>query len=623
MNAPRDPHEAPLPGTDATAVEPIAKRAEMVVGRTASAHAAREKQSVNSNDLETGAGGFADDSGGVILRREELPRGGLADDEIEPTPEELATLRRVSDSLPISAYYVVVVELCERFSYYGCNAPLQNYISYPKEGNKKNGQPGALGLGQQGATALTNFFHFWAYLTPIVGAVIADQYLGRYRTICYGCGLYIAGLFLLFMTALPASINGNHALGGLIPSLIIIGTATGIIKSNVSPLTVEQYRKTRRFVKTLETGEKVIVDPVVTAQTIFNWFYWAINVGALSPLATVFSEKKVGFWFAYLLPFLMFFVGVGALVAGRNKYIRRPPEGSVLPNAFRVVSIGIRYRSLEAAKPSNLEAKGLLHKYNVRWTDHFVDEVRRGLVACKVFVAYPFYSICANQGSNNLVSQAGAMKLGGTPNDLISKLNPLTLIIFVPIFDRVVFPMLRRAGIHFRPITRITLGFFIQSLSIVYITVLQHYIYKSPPNSINVWIQGPCYVLGAISEIFTYITALEYAFTHAPASMKSVVTSVYFFHNAIAAVIGISLTPVNKDPEILWTYASVASGAAVAGIIFWFSFRHLNEQEDEMMDLESKDIGRGSNGISSAAQGDCTGSTFLGEANIRGPTKKD
>ena len=101
----------------------------------------------------------------------------------------------------------------------------------------------------------------------MMGAVIADQYLGRYRTICYGCGLYITGLFLLFMTALPVSINGNHALGGLIPSLIIIGTATGIIKSNVSPLTVEQYRKTRRFVKTLKTGEKVVVDPVVTTQS--------------------------------------------------------------------------------------------------------------------------------------------------------------------------------------------------------------------------------------------------------------------------------------------------------------------------------------------------------------------
>ena len=190
------------------------------------------------------------------------------------------------------------------------------------------------------------------------------------------------------------------------------------------------------------------------------------------------------------------------------------------------------------------------------------------------------------------------MRLGGTPNDLISKLNPITLIVCIPLFDRFIFPGLRKAGIQFRPITRITTGFFIQSFSIVYITVLQHKIYTVGEGKIDVWIQGPCYVLGAISEIFTNITALEYAFTHAPASMKSVVTSVYLFMNAIASAIGIALTPVNKDPEILWTCkyttifrsfvvvvylqsstdTSVATGAFVAGMVFWFMFRHLNDQ---------------------------------------------
>ena len=91
-----------------------------------------------------------------IIKREELPRGGLANDEIEPTEAELSTLRRVADYFPTAAYFVVIVELCERFGYYGINAPLQNYISYPKEGHPTNGQPGAIGLGQQGATGLTN-----------------------------------------------------------------------------------------------------------------------------------------------------------------------------------------------------------------------------------------------------------------------------------------------------------------------------------------------------------------------------------------------------------------------------------------------------------------------------------
>ena len=48
----------------------------------------------------------------------------------EPTEEELATLRRVADQLPLSAFIVALVELCERFTYYGLSGPFQNYIQY-------------------------------------------------------------------------------------------------------------------------------------------------------------------------------------------------------------------------------------------------------------------------------------------------------------------------------------------------------------------------------------------------------------------------------------------------------------------------------------------------------------
>ena len=48
----------------------------------------------------------------------------------EPTREELATLRKVADHLPWSAFIVAMVELCERFTYYGLSGPFQNYIQY-------------------------------------------------------------------------------------------------------------------------------------------------------------------------------------------------------------------------------------------------------------------------------------------------------------------------------------------------------------------------------------------------------------------------------------------------------------------------------------------------------------
>lgn len=61
----------------------------------------------------------------------------------EPTEEERHKLRHVSDKLPWSTFLVAVIELCERFAYFGLSGPFQNYIqnSY----HDPSGLPGAIG----------------------------------------------------------------------------------------------------------------------------------------------------------------------------------------------------------------------------------------------------------------------------------------------------------------------------------------------------------------------------------------------------------------------------------------------------------------------------------------------
>jgi proton-dependent oligopeptide transporter, POT family len=80
----------------------------------------------------------------------------------------------------------------------------------------------------------------------------------------------------------------------------------------------------------------------------------------------------------------------------------------------------------------------------------------------------------------------------------------------------VVYPGLRKLKIDFDPISRIYAGFLLASFSMVYASVLQHYIYISTPKSIHVWIQAPAYIMVAFSEAFIIITGLELAFTQAP-----------------------------------------------------------------------------------------------------------
>lgn len=62
--------------------------------------------------------------------------------------------------------------------------------------------------------------------------------------------------------------------------MIFLGLGTGGIKSNVSPLIAEQYTETRPRIEVKPDGERVVVDPAVTIQSLYNIYYWCINIGA-------------------------------------------------------------------------------------------------------------------------------------------------------------------------------------------------------------------------------------------------------------------------------------------------------------------------------------------------------
>ncbi|KAF2801839.1 PTR2-domain-containing protein [Mytilinidion resinicola] len=513
-----------------------------------------------------------------------------------PSEEEKRTLRHIGDPLPKAAFLVAIVELCERFTYYGIQGLFQNYVQRPLDGSLGRG---ALGMGQKGATGLGTFFQFWCYVTPIIGAIIADQYLGKYKTILYFCFVYIIGLLILTLTSLPIALQHGAGLGGFIAAIIIIGLGTGGIKSNVAPLIADQYKRRQMVIGTdPKNGERVIIDPAITIQRIYMIFYLCINIGSLSLLGTPYMERNIGFWSAYLLGLCMFVLGTVILILGKKVYIVRPPQGSVVTDAFKCIWIMIKARDMNAPKPTYQAAIG--GRAKTHWDDTFVEEVKRALLACKVFAFYPIYWVVYGQFSNNFVTQAGEMRGHGIPNDLMPNFDPISIVVFVPILDMFVYPAMRKAKIPFPPINRITLGFWIGSLAMAYAAVIQHYIYIRGPcfehplcdasvvdgvaqgNNIHIAAQTGAYMLIGISEIFASVTGLEYAYTKAPPSMKSFVQSMYLFTNAFGSAISEALNPVLYDPAILWMFVGLAISSFITGCIIWTLFHHYNKIEDNM-----------------------------------------
>ncbi|KAK5997345.1 Peptide transporter PTR2 [Cladobotryum mycophilum] len=530
------------------------------------------------------AGGYIHDSD---LKKDHLYSGSDSEptpDGEEPNEYERHNLRRIGENLPFSAFLIAIVELTERFTYYGASGLFQNYISNPKDGS--SGAKG-LGLGNQAGTGLNLFFQWFCYVTPILGAIISDQYLGKYKTIMIFCCVYWVGLVVLWTTSLPIALEHGAGLPGYIVAIIIIGFGTGGIKSNIAPLIADQYTRTTMAIKTEKSGERVIIDPAITYQRIYLIFYWCINVGSLSLIATPFMEKYEGFWTAFLLCFLVFNFSIIILLARRKSYIVRPPQGTVITDAFKAMGMMIAARNMDAAKPSWRAANGKTRVVN--WNDQFIDELKRALIACKVFVFFPIYWVCYGQFSSNFVYQASQMDGHGMPNDFMQNFDPISILIFTPILDMVVYPFLRRMGISLRPIMRISIGFCFASLCLAYASIVQHIIYtkgpcfdhplkcpagkldgKKIPNSIHIAIQAPAYVFIGLSELFTSVTGLD----------------MFLFTNAFGSAISEALVSVSKDPKFVWMYAGVGISAFITAIVFYSLFRHYDYMEDDMLALE-------------------------------------
>lgn len=328
----------------------------------------------------------------------------------------------------------------------------------------------------------------------------------------------------------------------------------------------------------------------------------------------VYAERYVGFYLAYLIPTVMFLFCLPVLFFCKKHYVLKPPSGSVMAPAFKLffkaLGKGASINPVKTwknwqsgtmwhdVKPSTLGANAPSW-YN--FDDAWVDEVARGFAACSVFFWVPIFWLAYRQMDSNLTNMCATMRLGGVPNDILSNLDPIAIIIICPLMDQFVYPLLRKYNINFSPIKKITAGFIIGSFAMVWAAVLQHYIYKTSgyyetgdlkyKSGITVWAVTGVYVLIAISEIFASVTTLEYAFTKAPKNMRSLVMSVQLFTTAFSAALQQAFTPLTLDPHLVWNYGSVAIIAFVTGIAFWFVYSGLDKQEDQLNLLPTGQVG--------------------------------
>ncbi|RHY35201.1 hypothetical protein DYB32_000342 [Aphanomyces invadans] len=223
--------------------------------------------------------------------------------------------------------FILMMELSERLSYYGINQGLKNFMG------KK------LGWSSVSSNSIKSTWTSLVYMSPLLGAYMADERWGRFKTIAVFGTVYMVGDVLLAIASHPSTL----AAGGstktaetifIIGLFVFIGIGTGAIKSNVITLGADQFDPADER----ECAQKI---------TYFSYFYWCINVGAgfaYGYLATLcvkgsgeFIPKSYGYFATFTICACVFAVALFFFFLGNSRYIKIAPDSNAMSKLVKVL----------------------------------------------------------------------------------------------------------------------------------------------------------------------------------------------------------------------------------------------------------------------------------------------
>ncbi|KAI5058534.1 hypothetical protein GOP47_0026704 [Adiantum capillus-veneris] len=467
---------------------------------------------------------------------------------------------------PSSVKYLVWNEFCERFSFYGMKTILALFLLE------------RVRLSEIQATEVVHLFIVACYATPLLGALLSDCYLGKYSTILYLSLVYSVGNWVMAIAAAPSVSEASmFPLWCTMLALGLIAFGTGGIKPCVSAFGGDQIEWS------LPDGEP----KNRLRRKFFSLYYFAINAGSfISTILTPLLREDMSYATAFAVPALLMIMAVFIFWVGRQSYVDRPPEGNIFPVVGRVTADAFRLQKVKEAadvetdKGICIEPKHWLDSAKLKHDEIVVEDVKTLLQVLVVLLPAPLFWALFDQQSSKWVFQAREMNghvswLGGLviQPDQMQAVNPVLILVMIPLFDQVVYPLLEKLGLSLRPIQRMLAGMLLCALAFLMSGFLQLAIDSSAsttsdvasPTSlflhigaerqqVSVLWQIPQYVLMTSGEILFSITGLEFAYSQAPNSMKSVVQSFWLLTVAagnlvtvlIVAVIGGKLTKANE-----------------------------------------------------------------------------
>ncbi|KAL6844247.1 hypothetical protein ACP4OV_025920 [Aristida adscensionis] len=341
-----------------------------------------------------------------------------------------------------SALFVVAVEIAGSFAYYGVSANLITYLTGP------------LGQSNAAAAAAVNAWSGAAALMPLLGAFLADAYLGRYASVILACSLYLLGYGMLTLSSTlpglrpsPRSPCTGGGGGGCHPgpgwaqvaffymSLYLIALANGADKPCGLAFAADQFDADHPRER-------------AARGSLFNWWFFCMAVGISVAVAAVgYIQENVGWGIGFAVPCAIVLCAFAVFLLGTPTYRlhhHRPRRAHDSPFARLARTLRARLSSSSSQRrPTAMEE-----------TETTAEEwrcVARLLPVCATSLAYgvvyaQVMTLFNKQGRtlDRRVAVAGGLELE-LPPAALQALGPASILLFVPVYDRALVPALRWA----------------------------------------------------------------------------------------------------------------------------------------------------------------------------------
>lgn len=348
-------------------------------------------------------------------------------------------------------------------------------------------------------------------------------------------------------------------------------------------------------------GDQFHPSQITEIQTFFSMFYFAINAGSvLSTLLT--PEMRSWHCFginscypvAFGVPAILMIVATLIFVAGSKFYKHVPLKGNIFYEVAEVIYHGlsraIRRNSIPVTPDINQQNTHWLDKVSPEFGSRKVAEVKQLLNLLFMFIPLPIFWALFDQQSSRWIEQAKSMKyrFGGfeIKPDQMQFANALFILILIPIFERFLYPAIRSTGYSFTPLKRMFTGMIIVGCSFVVASILQSTIDTSPANSVSILWQLPQYLVITAGEVMFSITGLEFAYSQAPKSMKSICQAAWLLTVAAGNLVVVVIAESNLFPpaqELLFFAILIF----VAAIIFAFMAVYYKYQDGIVSEEET------------------------------------